>query len=132
MHNRRFMWAHALELLDRAERLHRQFFQRAETPTGAVWEPPADIFETEQGVVLLVALPGVPPEEIRVSFEGDVLRIGGTRRWPELVRHARILRIEVPHGRFERRLELPPGQFELERQELSDGCIAVYLRRYES
>lgn len=123
------MWADALEMLERAERLHRQFFQRAETTAGAVWEPPADIFETEQGLVLLVALPGVPPEQIRVSFEGGILRIGGTRPWPEAVRRANILRLEIPHGRFERWLELPPGEFELERQELSDGCIAVYLRR---
>lgn len=129
MHNRRFMWAQALEMLDRAERLHRQFFQRSETAMGAVWEPPADIFETEQGLVFVVALPGVPREQIRVSFEGDVLRIGGTRPWPEVVRRANILRLEIPHGRFERRLELPPGEFELERQELSDGCIAVHLRR---
>lgn len=129
MHDRRFMWAEALELLERAERLQRQFFQRGESAAGAVWEPPADIFETDEGLVLLVALPGVPPEHIRVSFEGGVLRIGGTRPWPAAVRHARILRLEVPHGRFERRLELPPGEFELERQELGDGCIALYLRR---
>lgn len=129
MHSRRFMWADALELLERAERLHRQFFQRAETVTGATWEPPADIFETEQGLILVVALPGVPPEEIRVSIEGGLLRIGGIRPWPQEMRHARILRLEIPHGRFERRLQLPPGEYELERQDLSDGCIAVYLRR---
>ena len=123
------MWAEALELLDRAERLHRQFFQCAQSAGGAVWEPPADIFETEEGLVLHVALPGVPPEQIRVTLDGRMLRIAGNRPWPEDVRNARIWRLEVPHGRFERTLVLPDGAFTMERQELAHGCAALYLRR---
>lgn len=126
---RRFMWAEALELLERAERLHRQFFQCTESAAGAVWEPPADIFETATGLVLMVALPGVPPEHVRVSVDNASLRISGTRPWPQELRRATIRRLEIPYGRFERTIELPAGAFELERQELAHGCIAVYLRR---
>ena len=46
-----WMWAEACEMLTRAERLHRQFFQPArggaQTPT---WEPPADVVETDREV----------------------------------------------------------------------------------
>lgn len=126
---RRLMWAEALELLDRAERLHRQFFQCATSVSGPAWEPPADIFETERGVVLLVALPGVPPEYVQVSIENGQLRISGTRPWPAELRRATIRRLEIPYGRFERRLELPEGEFELTRHDVANGCVAVYLRR---
>lgn len=123
------MWAQALQLLDRAERLQRQFFQCTESAAGAVWEPPADIFETSGGLILLVALPGVPPERVRVHVDSAQLRISGSRPWPAELRHATIRRLEIPYGRFERVVDLPPGAFELERQELAHGCIAVYLRR---
>lgn len=123
------MWAEALELLERAERLHRQFFQCTESASGPAWEPPADVFETASGVVLVVALPGVPPEQVRVQVEQGRLRISGNRPWPAELRDATIRRLEIPHGRFERQFELPAGVFQLERQELAHGCIAIHLRR---
>lgn len=129
MRYRRYMWSEALELLERAERLHRQFFQCTESTAGPVWEPPADIFETAEGLVLVVALPGVPPEQVRVQVDSGSLRISGNRPWPKELRRATIRRLEIPHGRFERQIELPAGAFQLEHQELAHGCIAIHLRR---
>ncbi len=42
-----WMWAEACEALARAERLHRQFFRWGAAEAGAVWEPPVDIFASE-------------------------------------------------------------------------------------
>ena len=59
---RNLMWAEACALLDRAEQLHRQFFEPARAGTRlARWEPPIDVFETEQQLRIIVALPGVAP-----------------------------------------------------------------------
>lgn len=129
MRYRRLMWADALELLDRAERLQRQFFQTAESSSGPSWEPPVDLFETDRGLTLLIALPGVPPDQIHISIEQGELHITGYRQWPRELRSATIWRLEVPHGRFERRLELPPGIYAVEQQESNHGCVAIYLRR---
>lgn len=129
MRYRRFMWAEALELLDRAERLQRQFFQTSESSAGPAWEPPVDLFETDTGLTLLIALPGVPPDQVQVSLACGMLRITGYRPWPEELRRATIWRLEIPHGRFERRLELPSGLYELAHQEFMHGCIAIHLRR---
>ena len=49
------MWADALARLARADRLHQEFFRPA--PTG--WEPPVDLLETDQELILMAALPGV-------------------------------------------------------------------------
>jgi HSP20 family protein len=131
MRHNRWMWANALELAARAERLHRQFFQRALSPTGPKWEPPLDMFETSDGLALLIALPGVPPEQIHVVIDGRSLCVTGLRPWPNIQRAAAIRRLEVPHGPFERWIELPSGCFELESKELVHGCLTLYLRRLE-
>jgi HSP20 family molecular chaperone IbpA len=44
--------------LDRAEQLHRQFFEPSrEGGRHARWEPPMDVFETERQLLIIVALP---------------------------------------------------------------------------
>lgn len=126
---RRLMWAEALELLGRAERLQRQFFQTIESATGPAWEPPVDIFETDEGLIVLVALPGVMPHQMQVGIDRGMLHISGYRGWPDELRCATIWRLEVPHGRFERRLELPAGLYEIEHQEAGHGCLTLHLRR---
>ena len=66
---RNLMWAEACALLDRAEQLHRQFFEPARAGTRlARWEPPIDVFETEQQLRIIVALPGVAPEAAFASW----------------------------------------------------------------
>ncbi len=77
-----WMWAQACELLDQAERMHRQFFRLASpTPARAVWEPPVDVFEDEREVVVIVALPGVSPERIEVQHRGEG-HWWCARKWP--------------------------------------------------
>ncbi|HUW24016.1 MAG TPA: Hsp20/alpha crystallin family protein [Patescibacteria group bacterium] len=49
------------------------FFAEEELPS-AVTEG-LDIFETEDAVVVKAPVPGVPPDEVSVTFEGGVLRI---------------------------------------------------------
>ena len=68
-----WMWAQAMELLDQAERMHRQFFRLAASErTRAIWEPPADVFEDEREIVVIVALPGVPAHRIEVTMESGL------------------------------------------------------------
>ena len=124
-----WMWAEACEMLDRANRLHRQFFRpavmNAEQPG---WEPPIDIYETRYGFKIIIALPGVPPEHLSIMLEGDHLIISGRRRQPADV-ESHILRLEIPYGRFERRVELPAGLFEISTSELTNGCLLISLRK---
>ena len=46
---------------------------------GDRWQPDVDVFETEGHVVVRVEIAGVPREDLRVSVDGDVLRISGER-----------------------------------------------------
>jgi hypothetical protein len=47
-------------MIERAEQLQRRFFQPGLAPAPAVnWEPPVDVFESEQELTIVAALPGV-------------------------------------------------------------------------
>jgi HSP20 family molecular chaperone IbpA len=124
-----WMWAEACDALARAERLHRQFFRLGQPSDGPVWEPPVDIFETEEELAIVVALPGVAPARLQITVENGVLVIAGERSAPALQRAAAIHRLEIPQGRFERQIALPSGRLELTHRDLADGCLTLVLRK---
>jgi HSP20 family molecular chaperone IbpA len=116
------MWAEACALLKQAEHLHRQFFEPSRE--SARWEPPVDVFETEREVWIIAALPGVAPEAVRVEIEGQTLVIAGTRPLPSKGHGANIVRLEIPYGRFERRIALT-SRLHLAERELCNGCVLL-------
>ena len=124
------MWADACHMLDQAERLHRQFF-RLDMPRGArvSWEPPVDVLEDEREFIVVVALPGVAPSDAEAGIEGRTLVVRAQRRVPLQERNCAIERLEIPYGYFERRLVLPALPLELARQQWSDGCLVLTLRK---
>lgn len=124
------MWAEACALLAQAERLQKQFFQAGATAQGAppAWEAPADIFERGPELTVCVALPGVAPENVEVALEGSWLRVAGFRRL-KVTQRTVIRRLEIPHGRFERRIELPAANYAIEALETIDGCVHLHLIR---
>jgi len=113
-------------MLARAERLHREFFR----PGGAaVWEPPVDVLETERAVLVLVALPGVNPDRVEASLDGSDLVVSGDRVLPSEMRTAIIHRLELPQGRFERRVRLPAGRYSAVQRSACDGCLVITLQK---
>jgi HSP20 family protein len=127
---RDWMWSEACEMLTRAERMHREVFR----PTGLqarqpAWEPPVDILETENEVLVLVALPGVDVENAQAVIEDSDLVITGHRVLPEVLRTATIHRLELPQGRFYRRLRLPAGRYAGVRRSVVSGCLVVTLQK---
>ncbi|MBW8270499.1 Hsp20/alpha crystallin family protein [Caldovatus aquaticus] len=128
-----WMWAEACEALARAERLHRRFFEPRRAGGGArlpVWQPPADVLETEREVLVIVALPGVDPAAVEAVIEDGALRVAGMRLLPPELRSAAIHRLELPQGRFERRIPLPPGRYSARvRHSVADGCLLVRLEK---
>jgi len=124
-----WMWAEACDALARAERLQRQFFRLGMPDTRPLWEPPVDILETEDELWIIAALPGVDASQVEISVERGVLVIAGERLAPALKQAAVIHRLEIPQGRFARRIALPPGRFELGRRDIADGCLTLTLRK---
>ena len=62
------------------------------------------MLETEQEVLILIALPGVAPDQVETVIEDGTLVVAGRRVLPPQLRTAVIHRLELPQGRFERRI----------------------------
>ena len=118
------MFAEACAMLKQAEQLHRQFFGPSSDASMACWEPPVDIFETGREVTVITAMPGVKPAAVRAEIEGTTLIVTGVRPIPAAARGANIVRLEIPYGRFERRIAIS-SRLRLIGQELENGCLKL-------
>jgi HSP20 family molecular chaperone IbpA len=126
----KWMWSEAFEALARAERLHRELFRPAGSRLDqSVWEPPADVLETEREVLVHLALPGVDPERVEAVIEDGCLVVVGLRVLPPELRTAIIHRLELPQGRFERRVPLPAGRYAAVRRSMGNGCLVITLEK---
>ncbi|ODT22809.1 MAG: heat-shock protein Hsp20 [Kaistia sp. SCN 65-12] len=128
--SRDWMWSEALQMLAQAERLHGQVFR----PQGAAhriqtWEPPIDVLETEQQVLILAALPGVDVDQVEAVIQNGTLVIAGERKVPEELKTATIHRLELPQGRFERHIDLPAGVYGDVKRFAINGCLIVTLAK---
>jgi HSP20 family protein len=119
-------------MLARADRLHREMFRPGGAMRMPVWEPPVDILETERAVLVLVALPGVNPDGVETSIDGNDLVFSGDRVLPAEMRTAVIHRLELPQGRFERRVRLPAGRYSAAHRAASNGCLVITLQKTEA
>ena len=122
-----FMWGEALSLLGQAERLQRAFYRPAEA--GQSWEPPVDVVETTEVVFVHVALPGVASDAIVVGLEEGALTVSAVRGFPMTARGARLHRVEIPYGRFFRRIALPLRGLEPAGRSYIDGCLTLAFRK---
>jgi HSP20 family protein len=90
------------------------------------------MLETEREVLVIVALPGVNADRVEAAIEGPELVLKGTRTLPAELATAVIHRLELPQGRFERRLRLPNGRYNDIRRTSADGCLLVVLKKVEA
>jgi HSP20 family protein len=123
------MWSEACEMLARAERLNREFFRPAGSATAPAWTPPVDMLETDRAVLVLVALPGVNPDRVEAKLDGNDLVFSGTRVLLPEMQTAIIHRLELPQGRFERRVRLPAGRYSAILRSSCDGCLVITLQK---
>lgn len=75
--------------------------------TTAAWVPPVDIFEEAGAIRIVAEVPGVNPEDVKISVENNVLTIHGTKQQVAEERTERVHRYERTYGTFERSFTLP-------------------------
>ncbi len=74
---------------------------------GAAWVPPVDIFEEPDALRITAEVPGVSPDNLKISLENNVLTINGTKEQVAQERSERVHRYERTYGAFERSFTLP-------------------------
>jgi HSP20 family molecular chaperone IbpA len=131
-----FAWQQLSDLLEQADRIQRNFAQiiaghylASNDPAGA-WAPSVNLVETDQACWVITALPGARAGQIDVRLEGNELIIAGTRRLPACCTEGELKIWEIPLGRFERRLSLPPEvRFTIAETHFEDGLLITQLKK---
>ncbi|HHX45276.1 MAG TPA: Hsp20/alpha crystallin family protein [Chloroflexi bacterium] len=119
-----------------------RFFTDGLAPTrrGSLFEMDAaralaamDMYETDDAVVVTVAVPGVAPEDVQVSVVGDTLTIRGEIKTNDQAEKGRYLCRERASGRFTRSVTLP-GLVEADKAqaEFERGILTVRVPKTES
>jgi len=129
-HRNQLFWLmdDAIDLLSNAERLRRRLFLLSEFQPVPCWTPAVDLYQQDGDLRLIVALPGVEPGEFEVLLEDGSVLIRGNRSIRPLLQKGSIHRLEIPYGRFERRVEIPYPHFRVHEQSLAGGCLVLVLR----
>jgi HSP20 family protein len=121
----------ALEI-DRLNRMFEAAWQGEPFSQGS-WVPPVDIVETAgKDVVVRAELPDLKREDIKVTFENNVLTIEGERKFEKKADGDTYHRIERGYGTFRRSFSVP-ATVDATRVEADykDGVLTVTLPRRE-
>ena len=73
----------------------------------STWEPPADIYETDDALVLEVELPGVSKDAVSVELYEHTLKLSGERKREPSIRGGQYYREEGRYGTFQRAFRMP-------------------------
>ena len=92
------------------------------------WSPAVDVFESRDRLLVVIEVPGLPPESLRVVFRERELVLTGERRARRAGAGSSFLCLERPHGRFERAIPLDlPVDAARARATLAGGILTVRL-----
>ncbi len=89
------------------EPLFRPFEWPVSEAAAAAWMPLVDIFEEPEVIRLVAEVPGVKPEDVKISVEGNLLTIKGTKEQVAEEKAEKVHRYERTYGAFERTFTLP-------------------------
>ena len=97
------------------------------------WAPDTDIYEIDDGLVIIMDIAGVTRDEVEIIVEGKMLSISGSRRQPSIPPKKSVHRLEIDFGNFLKRFRIP-ADFDESRIEAryENGFLHLHLPRCSS
>jgi HSP20 family protein len=97
----------------------------------AVFEPPVDVFVSDNKVHIMAEVPGVDAHDIHIRISARSVHLLGVKRVPDKVRRGvSFYESQIPYGGFEKRVVLPfPVDPDSVAVELKDGLLDIELGR---
>ena len=94
--------------------------------------PAMDVAETEDELVLMAELPGLPKDELKITIEEGVLTISGEKKLVKEEKAKDYHLVERRYGKFHREVTLP-SQVDASKAEASfeDGVLTIRIPRSE-
>jgi len=121
-------------LHEQVNRLFEDSFGRSRAGQAdlASWAPAADIYETENELVVKSDLPEMHEKDIDVRVENNTLTIRGERKFNNEVHEDNYLRVERAYGTFTRTFSLPNTvNTEAIKAEYKNGVLTVSMPKRE-
>jgi len=98
----------------------------------SAWYPAVDVFEDKDAVKIVAELPGVKPQDVKLSLESNTLTIRGEKKQQAEERSERVHRYERSYGSFERAFVLPSTvDGEKISADYRDGVLTVTVPKAE-
>jgi len=115
------------------DRMLGEVFARGSESRGTgAWLLPMDAYFTDEAIVIHADVPGLKPEEIEITLEGDTLTIRGEIRREEANNRKYVL-LERPTGKFERTLTInTPIDSDRVEATFSNGVLTLVLPKAEA
>ena len=97
----------------------------------SVWDPPTDVYETEEAYVVRTEIAGMREENFEVSVQNDTLYIMGFR--PDYPARRAYHQMEIRSGKFATVIGLPgPVNIDNALAEYQDGFLTITLPKETS
>lgn len=112
--------------------LGRSFSNGEDLGSVGAWTPHLDMYETGDGYVIHVDLPGMSSEDVDVSVDNNVLTIRGERKLTDEVKEDSYHRIERRFGMFARSVSLPQSvDVDGIQASFTDGVLRIDVPKAE-
>jgi HSP20 family protein len=99
-------------------------------PSGRLWNPAADVFQSNDGWVVKLDLAGICSDELEVEIRDSKLRISGCRRDTHYREGCVYQQMEITYSRFEKTIQFPaPIDGASIKRDYSDGFLIIKLHR---
>jgi HSP20 family protein len=76
-------------------------------PSGRLWYPAADVYQTADGWIVKVELAGVAAEDVEIDIQGNILYVAGCRKDKSCAVGVSFQQMEITYSRFEKTLKFP-------------------------
>jgi HSP20 family protein len=99
-------------------------------PSGPLWLPAADVYQTDDGWIVKVELAGVAAEDVEIEVQGNQLYIAGCRKDRSCVAGVSYHQMEITYSRFEKSLSFPASIEGVEVDHMfENGLLIIRLKK---
>ncbi|MBM2835152.1 MAG: hsp 1 [Candidatus Brocadiaceae bacterium] len=110
------------------EKIFTEFFvfnKNIPTDSSNPWQPPTDVYETPDEIVVKMSISGTKSDDIQVAFSDEILTISGYRNDTSPYEKTCFYQVEIRYGYFERSFFIPKPINK------KDGFLVVVLPKAE-
>ena len=101
-------------------------------PSGRLWNPAADVYQTRDGWIVKLDLAGVRSDDIEIRIDGRMLRVSGLRRDSVCGEGVSHYQLEITYSRFEKAIQFPCSiEHATVERDYRDGLLILRLHENE-